>query len=387
MAFPNNGKIRGKIWRWLVGPIAGRVARDRSSRTEGGAFSISESLKAPSRILIVPDARPGGIFLAAPHFYAIRRHYPDAHLTMLIRSDREYIAREIPFIQERVVYEEFILPFGGKVTEVVRQLEGNSFDIAFCFSTEESICPGYLCRKSGAHLRIGIQRDDATYYNIQVVPKDADAYETDRLALLPRIFGIPEVEERISWSVSDDGTRRIQQRFLVGRKPEERFLALDISTSFGSRPSLRQFQTIAKGMLAEEDVRLLLFFDYETRKDANAVADHVRETLGARILPFQADDLPRVAALLDACDCLVSCNTDLFHLGVSARLPVIGILNDQERRRWAPPNATHVQTYAVSETKEWSADRFENVLKRAREPQDLDQTAVPDDVVSSETET
>ena|GEM_PF-1061120 len=361
---PSFRPLSGTFRRYLVNPIAGRLARDRSGTANTEAFSISESLKAPRKILIVPDARPGGIFLAAPHIWAIRHHYPNAHLGMLVRSDREYIAREIPFLNDRIVYEEFSVPFGGKASSAVEQVEKAGVDVAFCFSTEDSIAPTYLCGKSRAGVRIGFQRADSTHLNIQVVPREDAVYETHRLALLPRILGIPEAEDRVSWSVSDDGARRIQERFLVGRRKGERFVALDISSTADQRPSMRHYQAFAKALLKDKNTRLVLFFDQEASKSANQDAVEIRKSFGARVLPIQADELPKVVALLAACDLLVAANTDLFHLAVSVSLPVLGILPNGEVGRWAP-NAPTVHAYPESAVREWGTEGFASALEKA----------------------
>jgi ADP-heptose:LPS heptosyltransferase len=325
------------------------------------AFSVSDILKAPGRILVIPDGRPGGIFLGASQIWAIRQRYPDAQISLLVQAEKEYIAQEFPFVDEVVVFEEFLLPFGGKQREVVRQLRGRNFDIAFCFSTEENICPATLCYKSGAQLRVGFQRDDFPFFNVRIVPKQEVCSELDRLALILNTLGIPQVKERVSWSVSREGAKRIRDRFLVGKRPGEQFVGLDVSTSGVTRPSDKQLLAVAEALSRLDNTRLLVFFDVP----GSACANRVREVLGQRSLLFQTDELPRLVALLEACSRIFAPNSDVFHLAVSKGLPTTGFLARQDVVRWVPGDLKNLEILDLEAFQSWNATKIRSAVERS----------------------
>lgn len=349
----------GWLRQWLINPLAGRLSAGGRDHSDQPAFSISDALKAPGQILIVPDDRPGGLFLGAPQFWAIRHRYPDATISILVEAQKGYIAREIPFVDEVIVYENFLLPVGNRIRDVVRSLRQRNFDIAFCFSGEESLCPASLCYKSGARLRVGFQRDDFPFFNIRIVPRPRACYEPERFALIPRTLGIPQVKERVSWSVSREGARRIRERYLVGRSAGERFLGLDISST-PHRPTLKQFQHIAEGAVSLPDTRLLVFFDFAVRKDAN----RLKEALGQKVLLFQTDDLPKIVALLEACHRLIAGNTDLFHLAVAMALPTTGIFASGEAARWVPADRENVETLQYEALQSWPPQQVQAEIRK-----------------------
>lgn len=342
----------------LLNPVAFRLSSVQ--KPNGAAFSVAQALKSPKQILIAADSHPGAIFLAASQIWAIRNHYPNAKICLLARDDRAFIAREIPFVDQVVIYEDFLLPVGSKLREVIDQLQALPFDLAFCFSTETSFCPAYLCYKSGAQIRIGFQRENFPFFNIRIVPKPNETFEEQRLSLLLRTLGIPQVKERVSWSVSKESAEKILNRYLVGRKPDENFIALDVSHTYGARPSAKKFQEIAESALqAHQKARLLVFFDFQERK----TAQQIKEVLGARVLLFETDDLPKIVALLSACQTLIACNSDLFHLGAAMGLPIKAFFASDTVSRWISPNHKNIETFDPETVKSWSPDQIVKALQ------------------------
>jgi len=342
----------------LLNPMAFRLSSVQKPSVPDAAFSVSQVLKAPLRILVIADSRPGALFMAASQFWAIRNHYPDAQICLLARADRAFIAREIPFVDQVLTYEDFWLPFGAPLRQVVQSLQKEPFDLAFCFSTEPHFCPAYLCYKSGARIRIGFQRDHFPFFNIQIVPKSAEEYEEQRLSLMLRTLGIPQVQERVSWSISRESAQKIQNRFLSGRKPHERFVALDVSTPSGQRLPDKQFLEIAKAIVEETASRLLVFFNFNERKIAHQIQDLVEQ----HALLFETDDLPKIVALLSACDRTIACNTDLFHLSVSMDLPTQGIFSTPDVSHWVPASQRNIDIFNIETLKSWTPEQVRQAV-------------------------
>ena len=351
-----NAQASGWLKQRLISPLAFRLSASGKAEDQQPAFSVAEALKAPKNLLIIPDGRPGGLFLGASQFWAIRHRYPDASISLLVRTQKEYIAREIPFVDEVISYDDFLIPVGNKLREVIRRLREHEFDIAFCFSSEENLCPAYLCYKSGAQFRIGFQRDDFPIFNIRIIPRPGTCYEPELLSLIPETL-IPQVKERVSWSVSEGGAKKIRDRYLVGRSTDEQFVGLDISSA-RHRPSFKQIQNLAQLIIALPNTRALVFFDYDERKNAN----RLREELGQKVLLFQTDDLPKIVALLEACHQLITCNTDLFHLAVSMELPITSIFSEGEKARCAPANHGDITILTCESFQGWGPEKIRDII-------------------------
>lgn len=345
---------------WLrqnfINPLACRLSSAQKLSTPDAAFSVAQALKVPNNILIVADSRPGALFLAASQFWAIRNRYPNARICLLSHADRHFIASEIPFVDQVLPYEDFLLPFGTRLRDTIAQLQNLSFDLAFCFSTETHFCPAYLCYQSGARIRIGFHREDVPFFNLLIVPNTEETYEEQRISLMLHILGIPQVKERVSWTVSRESAEKIQNRFIVGRKPNEHFVAFDISSSLGKRPSAKHFLDIARA--AARHARVLVFFDFPERKTAN----QIREALGQNALLFETGDLPKIVALLQACQQLIACNSDLFHLGVAMGLSIKGIFPAADIARWVPTAQKNIDIIETEQIAAWTPKQIEHAF-------------------------
>ena len=88
---PQNG---GWLRQKLLNPLVWHLSAGRDGGQQ--AFSVSEILQSPGRILVIPDGRPGGIFLGASQVWAIRQRYPESAISLLVQKKKSYIAREFP---------------------------------------------------------------------------------------------------------------------------------------------------------------------------------------------------------------------------------------------------------------------------------------------------
>ncbi len=333
------GRLSGDV-KVLVETCRRRFARAilrfyRGRTCEEPAVSIAGVLENPRKILIIPDLRAGGLFLGAPKFRAIRSRYPRAEISLLTDARREYIAREMPFVDDVILCGDFLLPIGMKLRDLIGRLQRREFDVTFCFGAPDSLLPAYLCYKSGSKLRVGFHADDVPFFNFRIVPRPEPCYEAERLSLLLRTLDI--VEGELGWAISPEGAGKILDRYLGERRDAERLVGIDTSSGIGPPLSFRQWRGVVRAV--DEICRAILFFDFDQRR----VANRLKEMLGPRALLFQTDDLPRTVALMEACEGFVAGNTDLFHLSVAMGLPTVGIVPEQDAPRWAPADCPWVR--------------------------------------------
>jgi len=71
-----------------------------------------------------------------------------------------------------------------------------------------------------------------------------------------------------------------------------------------------------------------LFFSLAEKKTVN----YLKETYGNRVILFEQNDLLASAALLESCQALIACNTDLLHLAISLQVPVVAIFAEKSAR-------------------------------------------------------
>lgn len=343
----------GKSCRRLVRTMAS-FYRGRSS--EGPAISIAGLLEDPRKILIIPELCAGGLFLGAPKFRAIRNRYPRAEVSLLTDARREYIAREMPFVDDVILCNDFLVPIGTKLRDLIERLQRREFDLALCFGSPDSFRPAYLCYQSGGKLRVGFHTEEVPFFNFRIVPQGDVRYEGDRLSLMLRTLDISEGDGKLGWTASPEGAGKVLERYLGGRRGQERLVGIDTSSGIGPSLSFRQWQAVVRAV--EDAYRAVIFFDFDQRH----VANRLKETLGQRALLFQTDDLPRTVTLMEVCDGFIAGNTDLFHLAVTMGLPTVGILSEEDIPRWAPADERHVRALGRTRITEGTGGQIVGML-------------------------
>ena len=88
--------VPGWIQKSILQPLAIQIASPKNSADNSPAFSIADALRDPKRILLIPDNQPGGIFIGASKFLAIREQYPSASLDLLVHRPDLTLAGDPP---------------------------------------------------------------------------------------------------------------------------------------------------------------------------------------------------------------------------------------------------------------------------------------------------
>jgi ADP-heptose:LPS heptosyltransferase len=124
--------------------------------------------------------------------------------------------------------------------------------------------------------------------------------------------------------------------------------------------SRRQVDNMVGGLI-HGGARAILFFTLAERKRV----DYFKSTYGNRILAFDLQDLSGAAALLGGCRALVSCNTDILHLSIYLRVPVVAIF-DEDARRWISPRNDRVVVVQAKNVRAVGISQILEALDQAR---------------------
>jgi ADP-heptose:LPS heptosyltransferase len=164
-------------------------------------------------------------------------------------------------------------------------------------------------------------------YNVEIVRRSDGDFESDQYQSLLRILGL-DICGEVQWTHGDGKGSHLRERYLDGDFASGSVVGIDLFGGEGQGLSGRQLDDIV-GRVIERGARAVLFFSLAERKHVN----YLMKTYGNRVLPFEQDDLSGVAALLEGCRALISCNTDVLHLAISLQLPCVAIF-DEDASRW-----------------------------------------------------
>jgi ADP-heptose:LPS heptosyltransferase len=332
---------------WAKGTVWDRLALrwQRDGADNAPALDIFSELKEAQKLLVVPNDRIGGLFLGGVAYKLIRQAYPQAHIQLLVDSKKAAVAKQISFVDE-VASADLDKPIWSGAFKAVRdQLRREEFDLAFCLGADCSFRLAQLCRVCGAKMRIGFSRAGLEPFNLEIVLGESSRYEIKRYHSMLDMLGLGG-EADLTWSLASDKAEQIRTRYLG--EDGIQIVGIDLARGEGRGLNRRQLEDII-GRLVEHGFRALLFFSLAERKQVN----YLMEAYGNRTILFEQEDSLACAALLEGCKALISCNTDLLHLAVLLRIPVVGIF-ESDPQRWIAADNSLVKVLQQSDLRSLS---------------------------------
>jgi len=298
---------------------------------DGDPLDIFYELKSAQRVLIVPSDRVGGLFLGAPVTKVVRQFYPNAHIGLLVGEAQVGIGNLVPDVDE-VVTVEFDRPlWTGAFRKAEEELQRKKFDLLICLGFDCSFRLAQLCRGSGAKLRVGFARDGTDLFIVEVVSRNREIYEELQYRSLLSAIGI-QGDSEFRWSLVDENGEKIREHYL-GQGGSSLIVALDMNRGEGKGLTKRQFDDIVN-IVVKRGARALLFFSLAEKK----IVNYLKEKYGDQVIPCSGDDLLVAAALVQRSQVLIAANTEILHLAVSLKAPVIGLFGENPARWIAAGN-------------------------------------------------
>ncbi|MFL5813034.1 MAG: glycosyltransferase family 9 protein [Bdellovibrionia bacterium] len=188
--------------------------------------------RAGLRILVIRPDRLGDVVLSTPVFEVIKRHYPDSHLTLVVRESVAPVVRGLPSIDEVLIFdpEKRHAGFRGFLRLVEDFRKGN-YRIAVVLQGNMKIAAATFF--SNIRYRVGPLSKIYSYFlfnrGIRQHRSQVEMHETDYNLQLLRRLGIRVSSRRVPLRVSVPDEKRAQARaWLLGKgwNPEQPLVAV-----------------------------------------------------------------------------------------------------------------------------------------------------------------
>ena len=323
--------------------------------SEKKTLDVFLELQKARRILVVPGDRPGGFFFGIPVYKGLRQSYPEAEISIVCEENLATLARQIPFVDDVITAELDDGPFwNSPLNRLTRSLRSRRFDTAICLGSDCSFRLCVACARSGARLRVGFSRPGpGGWFNMEIVCRDRHASERTKCEVMLDLLRLDR-GDNARWSVPEDRAWEVRCRYFFGEFAFGKVVGIDLSRPEGKGLGRPQVEDLLRGLI-EQGIKAILFFTLAERKQV----DYFRALYGNRILALGLQDLYEVAALLEGCRAVISCNTDLLHLSIFLQVPAVAIF-DEDPKRWILPENDRV---VIVQTKDIRAVRISEVLK------------------------
>lgn len=294
--------------------------------------------EAVGRILLVrQDRRIGDLVMNTPLFAGARRRFPEAHITLLIRSGYEELLGDDPNIDELLPFspgQDLYNPIG--LAMMASRLKDSRFDLAFDCSNFRSfsLTNGFLTLMSGAPLRIGFDdKESPAFLNVLVPLGGHKHYAANQVELLSPTGAVDlPAETRLHFSRERaERGRSILEKLAGGQGPT----AL-VFTGAGNklkRWGIDNYLRTAKSMVSA-GVRVVI---------AAGPGDRSLERNSGGLPALPALSLGDFAAVVKACGVFVSGDTGPMHVAVACGVPTVSIfLEDHVERYGYHDGSSHV---------------------------------------------
>jgi hypothetical protein len=165
--------------------LAGFTFRSKPDQT----MSFTGALTAGKRVLLVLPLVPTQHSTAAI-IGLVRTRYGDDHITVVADALDNGITALMPHSEILRISAQQVTRFFHPPGALLQRIAGKPFDIAIDLNLDFLLPSGYICKASGARVRVGFTQPGAdVFYNLQVQTGDRRGHGVyERLASCLKMF-------------------------------------------------------------------------------------------------------------------------------------------------------------------------------------------------------
>ncbi len=304
--------------------------------------------KKPQKILIRGVNWVGDTVLTLPSIKSIRRAFPGARISLLVKPLVADIFKENPDIDEIIVYADGFRGLAGRL-RLAKMLRRKRFDLAILL--QNAFDAALIAWLSGIPERIGYSRDARGFLLTRAIPLPGDILKQHQVYYylnLLKSAGIETSDEEPYISITADERKRAGE-LLASQFPGAGLPLVGISpgATYGSakRWLPERFAELISGIINELNGRVIIFGGRREVEIANEIIALVRDRnpqhADRLLLMSGKTGLREAAALIAACDAFVSNDSGLMHAASALLVPVIAIFGSTDKTATGPFGPGH----------------------------------------------
>jgi len=291
-------------------------------------------------VLLIRLDHLGDVLLTTPAIKSLKKQFPHARLTMIVKGWSYEAIRNSPHIDKIIIFNPFwsISSEEGTKTEgvggmyqLVHTLRRERFDLAIDFKGDfRNILIAYL---SGAKRRISYAIRGGEFLLTDVVRYESKIHEIDKSLKLLTPLGISSEDSNMEMYVSNGDMATVEPIFAQkGIDSNRRTIAFHYGA--GSQYKcwdVEKFITLAEELTKDSLSNVLIFAGHYERKTPRVVENSAR---GIFVMPDLS--LCQMAAAFKKCDLLVCNDSGPMHVGVAVGTPTVAIFGPTFPNRFGP---------------------------------------------------
>ena len=299
---------------------------------------MSDTFRDGKRILLVRTDRLGDVVLTLPMLSALRKHFPDAYLAILLRRYTSPIVERNPHLDAVIPYDEDdrLIP----VNEMVRRIKEYRFD--FAIVARPMLRVAWITFRAAIPLRVGTGfRYYSILFNKRVFEhrKDAKRHELDyNLNLLKSIGCSVEDPPDFSLQIPPDNEAKIESLFRQFSIDHDKEVVVIHPGTGGSAREWPAdfFGKLANRLQEERGAQVILT---GAKGEERKVAEVLLGSKGKAIPLVGRLSLMELGAVIKRANLFISNSTGPLHMAAALGTPVVSLfpqLVPMSAARWGP---------------------------------------------------
>jgi len=285
------------------------------------------------RILLIRLSSLGDIVLTSPAIRATRKHFPNAHITMLVGKSGLDVVSENPHLDKIITFDR--KSSGKDTTEmysVVKELKRLKIELSIDF--QRKFRTSLLAYLSGAKERIGFHKPFGFLCSIPV-PKISSKHAVDcNLELLEKI-DIKTNERELEMFVSQSD-RDFAANILPDVKP---IVGIFPGAGWKLREWMpERFAEVANRCVKNFDAQIVVFGGPKEKKLVGYIKNLI---IGSPIIFSGGLTISQLAALIERCNLFISNDTGPMHISVAMKTSTIALFGPGNHIKFQPIGDEH----------------------------------------------
>jgi lipopolysaccharide heptosyltransferase II len=299
------------------------------------------------QILLVRLRQIGDVVFTTPAVAAIRKRYPDAHLTYLVEPPAAPIVAHNPHLDDVLVVPA-ARGVGGMLADLTlgRRLRQRQFDLAIDFHGGPRA--SLLTWLSGARRRIGYEVIGRSWMYTDVIGRPRELRRRHSVLnqwdlLTPLGIDAPTPAAfPMEMALSPAATEAVAARLsAAGVAADDALVVVHVSASSPFRRwPMESFVQMVAGLASHPHRRVIVTSGPSERDAANSVIDGARKQLvasaQARVLQCGDFSLAELRALLERSAVYIGGDSGPLHVAGTTRVPIVALFGPTPSERSAP---------------------------------------------------
>lgn len=298
-------------------------------------------------ILVIRRDNIGDLVCTTPFLHALRKHYPEARIEVLVNSYNAPVLAGNPDVDAVHVYRKAKHRAEGEskwrvwwqTWRLTRRIRQAGVDLAILATPAPSRSALKYARAVGARRIIGYgSQDDGLSDGLP--PPSTGVHEVEAVMALLQLLDQPSAPGALR--VQPDAALCVSMTRVVPSGPGP-LIGLHISAR---KPPQRwpeaSFIALAGRLVREKQARLLLFWSPGREDDPlhpgddDKAARIVVACRGLPLAPIKTKNLEELIAGLSVCDAVICSDGGAMHLAAGVGKPIVCLFGNSEVSRWRP---------------------------------------------------